>query len=234
MAPATDDPLYVEDEIPICDRVCLRERVETVVGRTFPIARGGQSPVGYRSYLLAYDAAGRRVRQEQLDSSGRVARRWLYDNGKTLQEIAYDRGGQLEWRCELVYWNDELWQEKRMVAASGELMYSVVADRDATGKLLTATYVPAGGGANPVRSDTYRYDDRGRLVEVDMSPLGDCVFEYGATHGLLTLRSRNLPGASAFGDVLELEYDTRELPVRLTHENQNLTVLEYEPSPRTA
>ena len=117
-----------------------------------------------------------------------------------------------------------------MVAASGELMYSVVADRDATGRLLTATYVQA-GGADAIRSDTYRFDDHGRLVEVDMSPLGDCVFEYGATHGLLTRRSRNLPGASAFGDVLELEYDTRELPVRLTHENQSLTVLEYESSP---
>jgi hypothetical protein len=118
-----------------------------------------------------------------------------------------------------------------MYAASGELMHSIVADRDATGRLLTATYLQAGGGADAIRLDTYRYDNHGRLVEVDMSPLGDCVFEYGATHGLLTTRSRNLPGASAFGDVLELEYDTRELPVRLTHENQSLTVLEYESSP---
>ena len=170
MAPAADDPLYVADEIPICDRVSLRERVETVVGRTFPIARGGQSPVGYRSYLLAYDASGRRVRQDQLDSSGRVLRRWLYDEGKPLQELAYDRGGQLERRCELVYRTDELWQEKRMYAASGELMHSIVADRDATGRLLTATYLQAGGGADAIRLDTYRYDNRGRLVEVDMSP----------------------------------------------------------------
>lgn len=217
MAPAADDPLYVEDEIPICDRVCRRERVETVVGRTD----------GYRSFVLAYDASGRRVHQEQLDSSGRVLRRWLYEDGRRLQELAYDRDGQLEWRCELVYRPDGLWREKRMYAASGEPMHSIAADRDANGRLLTATFVQAGGEADVMRVDTYRYDDRGRLGEVDMGALGDCVFEYGAAHGLLTRRSRNLPGASAFGDVLELEYDTRELPVRLSHANRGQTVLEF-------
>jgi hypothetical protein len=221
VAPAADDPLYVEDEIPICDRVCLRERIETVVGRTD----------GYRSFVLAYDASGCRVHQELLDSSGRVLRRWLYEQGKPLQELAYGRDGRLDWRWEIVYRPDGLWQEKRMHAASGEPMHSVVADRDANGRLLTATYVKAGGGADAIRVDTYRYDDRGRLVEVDMGALGDCVFEYGAAHGLLTRRSRDMPGASAFGDVLELEYDTRELPVRLTRANRSLTVLEYESSP---
>jgi len=232
VAPTSDDPLYVEEEIPICDRVTRGAGVETVVGETFPIEGDVQSPVGYRRYVLAYEAAGRRIRQELLNSTGHVIRTWRYEEGSPVQELAYDGDGMLERSFEFLYGNDGLWQEKRMCAASGELMYSVVADRDATGTLLAATYLGPGGRADPIRSDTYRYDDRGRLVEVNMGPLGECVFEYGAGHGLLTRRSRNIAGTSVFGDVLELEYDAQELPVRLVHRHLSLMVLEYQSSPR--
>lgn len=244
MAPVADDPLYVEEEIPVCDRMAHREGVQTVVGWAHehvqavvgwerPIEAAPQSPRGYRSYLLSYDASGRRIGQELLDSSGRVLRAWQYEAGRLLRELAYSRDGQLERRCELVYGSGELWREKRMYAASGEPMHHILADRDATtGRLLTATYVRSGAPADAIREDRYRFDDRGRLVEVGMGPLGECLFEYGEDHGLLTRRSRNLPGASAFGDVIELEYGgTLALPIRVAHVGWGSTVLEYESAP---
>ena len=49
---AADDPLYVEHEVPVCDRVARREQVARVVGRTVAVQDASASP-GYLSYVLS-------------------------------------------------------------------------------------------------------------------------------------------------------------------------------------
>jgi hypothetical protein len=61
-----------------------------------------------------------------------------------------------------------------------------------------------------------------------MGHLGACRFEYEADRCVLTRRSRDLPGASVLGDVLELNYDARQLPVTLRYSDRPVTRLEYE------
>lgn len=224
---AADDPLYVEHEVPVCDRVARREQVARVVGRTVAVQDASASP-GYLSYVLTYDRLGRRAHEERINDSGQIVECWRYHQGRLVEELAYDANARLERRCEVVYGEGSLWGEKRIRGASGELMHRIVAERDADGRLLGTIYVRDGSADEPIRTDRYRYDDRGRLVEVAVGHLGACRFEYQADPCLLTRRSRDLPGASAFGDVLEVHYDARHLPVTLDHKHLALTLLHYE------
>ncbi len=224
---AADDALYVEHEVPVCDCVARREQIAMIVGRTQAFPNDSASP-GYVSYVLAYDRSGRRAHEERINDAGQIVERWRYDEGRLVEELAYDRHARLERRCEVVYDQGILWREKRVRAASGELMHRIVAERGADGRLLGTVYLRGDSPDDPIRTDRYHYDDRGRLVEVTMGRLGACRFEYEADGCLLTRRSRDLPGASVLGDVLELGYDARQLPVTLRHSHDPVTRLDYE------
>jgi hypothetical protein len=224
---AADDALYVEHEVPLCDCVARREQIARVVGRTLAFPNDAASP-GYVSYTLAYDRLGRRAHEERINDAGQIVERWRYNQGRLVEELAYDRQARLERRCEVVYDQGTLWREKRVRAASGELMHRIVAERGADGRLIGTIYLRGDPPDDPIRTDRYHYDDRGRLLEVAMGHLGGCRFEYEADRCLLTRRSRDLPGASVLGDVLELHYDPRQLPVTLGYSDRPVTRLEYE------
>jgi len=110
-----------------------------------------------------------------------------------------------------------------MYYGPGILNYRIVAERDANGRLSRATYYDATGAIK--RSDSYVYDHLGRLVCIDMGNMGQSVYEYENQN--LVRRSRNLPGASAYGDVAEFAYDYRGLLTSMDHLHFSVTSLSY-------
>lgn len=216
------DPLYVEDEVPIRDEVARRYRVESVTGHTYPMIGGRVSANGYKSHFLAYDG-GRRVVQECFNPDGNVVRRWVYDDGNSKQEFLYDRFGNLDSRFDIFYLGD-YWNEKQMYDAQGTLKYRIVGDRLIDDRLSKATFYAASGEL--IRSDFYLYDRVGLLLRVNIGQIGQRLFNYDQNDNVIK-RSTSLPGASIFGDVDEFDYDNRGLVSRKTHLHDCATLFDW-------
>jgi hypothetical protein len=218
------DPLFVEEEVPVRDLVARRCAVELVTGYTVPVVGGTPSAEGFRSYILEYDKNGSRTRLEKFSSAGELVWRCVYDDeGMPRKEITYTVHGEVDYQFDISY-SDGYWKERLMYSAPGRLHYRVVAERDASGRLLRAVFYDAAGLAT--RSDSYAYDSLGRLMRVDLGNIGQCVYEYDEKRNLIR-RSRNLPGASAYGDVTEFEHDGQGLLTRMDHLHFSVTSLSF-------
>jgi hypothetical protein len=214
------DPLYVEDEFPVRDDTARSCRAQSVTGYTRSMLVNAPSVESYRSYLLIYGSGGVRELQERFSADGRVVDKWFYDNdGRVLEEVVYSESGDLDYRFEFAY-EGRFWKEKRMLDALGTTKYRIVGDRTADGSLSEATFYGASGEA--IRSDRYCYNSLGQLIRVDVGLAGRCEWEYDEAHNLAK-RSKNLPGASVFGDIDEFEYDDRGLIRKKTHLNRDET-----------
>lgn len=220
-----EDPLFVQEEVPIRNELAIKFKIETITGQSFEIKNGVQSPTGFTSHLLAYDRSGNRIRQQKYNREGKTVHDWMYDpKGRLLQEIAYDASGRINYRFELVYDHADEWKEKQMYLSSGELGYRVVSNRDADGRIITGTYYdPAGKN---IRTDSYIYDGRGRLAKMSMGHMGEWIYEYYEDDSLKR-KTGHLPGASVFGEDFEFEYDDRGLLIRTNHLYFSVTVFEY-------
>jgi hypothetical protein len=217
------DPLFVEDELPIRDHIASPSEVESVTGRTHRVGGDPLSPSWFRSNYLVYDSLGNRLQHEKFDRGGQVIRRWLYDSrGKLVQEITYGGSGDVDYRFDVVYDGDD-WHEKRMYSPTDRLHYRIVAVRSPDGRLSRANYFDASGGK--IRTDSYVYDGLGRLARVDMGQMGACVYEYEGNN--LMRRSRDVPGASEYGEVSEFEHDDRGLLTRMSQLHVSVTVLSF-------
>jgi hypothetical protein len=217
------DPLFVEEEIPICDQVAGQCAVESVTADTIPVVGDVPSPRGFRSSRLEFDRNGNRTRQEKFDRAGTLIGAGEYDGaGRLCKETSYAAPGEVDYHFDIVYSGDR-WTEKLMYYGPEILNYRIVAERDANGRLSRATYYDATGEIK--RSDSYVYDHLGRLVRIDMGNMGQSVYEYENQN--LVRRSRNLPGASAYGDVAEFAYDYRGLLTRMDQLHFSVTSLSY-------
>ena len=220
---SSHDPLFVEEEIPICDQAAGQCAVELVTGNTIRVVGDVPSEEGFRSYLLEYDRNGNRTRQEKFDRAGRLIWECVYDGeGRLRKETSYKAPGEVEYQLDIIYGGDR-WKEKLMYSGPGRLHYRIAAERDAGGRLLRAIYYDGTGVIK--RSDSYVYDHLGRLVRVDMGNMAQCVYEYENQN--LIRRSRDLPGASVYGDVAEFEPDYRGLLTRMDHLHFSVTSLSY-------
>ncbi len=218
------DPLFVEEEIPLSDAIARQQGVKTVSGFTSTIVNEVPTPIGFKSYLLTYDKLGNKTLHKKFNSDGKPTHEWIYDgNGKLAQEIAYEGSGKADWRFDIIYGNGG-WKEKRMYSAPDNLQYTIVADRDASGKLLRANYSDPTG--KTIRLDLYVYDSRGLLERVDMGHMGDRLYEYDS-HQRLMRKIVNLPGASAYGEIYEFEYDDRDLLTRIVRLHFSVTALDF-------
>jgi hypothetical protein len=220
---SSQDPLFVEEEIPIRDQTARRCSVESVTGNTVRIVGEVSSEEGFSNYLLTYDRNAHRVRQEKSDRAGGVIWRCAYDDeGRLREEIFYKAPGEVDYQFDIVY-DGGLWKERLMYSGPTRLHYRIVAERDANGMLLRAIYYDRAGVIK--RYDSYVYDHLGQLTHVDMGNLGQCAYEYENQN--LIRRSRNLPGASVYGDVTEFAYDERGLLTRMDHLHFSVTSLSY-------
>lgn len=220
----SQDPLYIEDHVPIRDEVARRYGVESVTGHTHSMSGGEVSANSYKSYFLAYSRVGHRSLQECFNPEGKVVQRWLYNgNGKVIQELLYGGSGNLDSRFDIFYLGD-YWNEKQMYDAQGTLKYRIVGDRLRDGRLLKATFYAASGEL--IRSDSYLYDSVGLLLRVDLGRIGKRLFKYDQ-HNDLVERSTTLPGASVYGDVDEFDYDNRGLVSRKTHLHVCATLFDW-------
>ncbi|MFZ0772824.1 MAG: hypothetical protein WCA49_10340 [Candidatus Sulfotelmatobacter sp.] len=218
------DPLFVEEEVPIPDQAAHRCGVKSVTGFTSAIVNEVASPNRFKSCLLTYDKQGNKTLHQQFDRDGKLIHEWFYDGeGKLVQEIAYEGSGKVDWRFDVAY-DNRGWKEKRMYSAPDRLHYTIVADRDAGGTLWRATYSNPTG--ETIRSDSYLYDSRGLLERVDMGHMGERLYEYDS-HERLQRKTVNLPGASAYGEVYEFEYDDRDLLTHITRLHFSATLLDF-------
>ena len=78
------DPLFAEEEIPICDQVAGQCAVESVTADTIPVVGDVPSPQGFRSYRLEFDRNGNRTRQEKFDRAGTLIGAGEYDGAGRL------------------------------------------------------------------------------------------------------------------------------------------------------
>jgi len=218
-----EDPLFVEEEIPICDWAAGRCAVKSVMGNTVRVAGDVPSEEGFRSYLLEYDRNGSRTRQEKFGPAGTLIWGCVYDGeGRLRKEISYKAPGEVDYQFDIVYGGDR-WKEKLMYSGPGRFHHRIAAERDADGRLLRALYYDGTGVIK--RSDFYVYDHLGQLVRTDMGNMGQYMYEYENQN--LIRRSRNLPGASVYGDVAEFEHDYRGLLTRMDHLHFSVTSLSY-------
>jgi YD repeat-containing protein len=212
--------LYVEEKVPVRDAIARREVVRSLTGETTLLTGSVPAASEFRSFVLEYDRAGKRVRQESFDRTGRLVRRGLYDaGGQLVQDITFDAAGNPEYRFEIAY-QGENWTEKRMYSPPDGLHYRISSQRDPSGRLTQAVYRDATD--QTIRMDSYAYDARGRIVRVEMGNLGESTYEYDERDNLVR-KSRIMPGASVLGEVYEFDYDARDLLVRMRQEHVSLT-----------
>jgi YD repeat-containing protein len=212
--------LYVEEKVPVRDAIARREAVRSLTGETTLLTGGVPVASEFRNFVLEYDRAGKRVRQESFDRTGRLVRRGLYDaGGQLVQDITFDAAGNPEYRFEIAY-QGENWTEKRMYSPPDRLHYRISPQRDPSGRLAQAVYRDATD--HTIRMDSYAYDARGRIVRVEMGNLGESTYEYDE-RGNLVRKSLIMPGASVLGEVYEFDYDARDLLVRMRQEQVSLT-----------
>ena len=221
----TEDPLFAQEEIPIRDSLIRKFGVESVTGQTFEVNDGIRSPDGFRSYLLTCGRSGKRSRQEKYGRDGKMIHEWVYDEkGRPLREISYEASGKINYRIETLYDHDEYWKERRVYLSGDAVHYRIAANRDAKGRLGEGVYYDSSG--RRIRTDTYVYDDRGRLVTVSMGHMGEWTYEYDEDDNLRK-KTGLLPSASAFGENFEFQYDGQGLLAQTNHLNYSITVFEY-------
>jgi hypothetical protein len=200
-----DDPLYVEDDLPLRDSLARAHRVATVTG--YERALGTGEANAFRSEVLVYDRAGRRVSHERLDAAGAPVRRRVYERGRLVAELAYDRRGEVNYRIEVRY-RGGAWSEKKLCPTHGAAGLRVLAERDENGRLLHAIF--SGASGERLRTERYEYDEDGRLVRVDCGALGARRYAYGPD-GEPVRKTVDAPGQSGLGETYELEHDERGL-----------------------
>ena len=220
-----EDPLFAQEEIPIRPPLIRKFAIESVTGRSFEIDNGIRSSKGFKSYLLLYGRSGNRSRQEKYNREGKTIYEWVYDEkGTPLREIAYEASGKINYRIECIYDHGDYWKEKRFYLSGNDIHYRIVANRDAKGRLTEGIYYDSDN--QRIRTDSYVYDDRGRLVTVSMGHMGEWTYEYDEDDNLKK-KTGLLPSASAFGNNFEFQYDDRGLLVQSNHLNYSVTIFEY-------
>jgi YD repeat-containing protein len=217
-------PLFVQEEIPIRDSVIGKFGIESVTGKTFEIKNGIPAPPGFKSHLLMCDGARKRTLQKY-NREGLVIHEWIYnDRGELLREIDSEGSGKINYRIESIYGHEINWTEKQVYLSGNEIHYRIVADRDPEGRLTEGTYYDSSD--QRIRTDSYIYDDRGRLVKVSMGHLGEWIYEYDENDNLKRMTG-NLASSSGFGENFEFEYEERELLIKRSHLNYEVTIFDY-------
>jgi YD repeat-containing protein len=220
-----EDPLFALEEIPIRNALIHKFGIESVTGQSFEIKNGIRSADGFSAYLLMCDRSGKRSHQEKYSREGKVIHEWIYDEkGRPLREIAYEASGKINYRLESIYNHDDNWKEKRVYLSGNDIHYRIVANRDAKGRLTEGDYYDSSD--QRIRTDSYVYDDRDRLVRVSMGHMGEWIYEYDENDNLKRKTGR-LPSASVFGENFECQYDDRGLLIQRNHLYFDITVFEY-------
>jgi len=221
---AIEDPLFVEAEMPIRSALIRKFKIESVAGKSIEIKSGAGGPDGWKCDLLLCDRSGNRKRQEKYNRDGTMIYEWIYDEkGRPLREMAYE-SGKMNYRIEMIRNHADDWKEKRVYLSGNNLHYRIVAKRDASGRLMEGAYYDS--SEQKIRTDSYVYDERDRLVMMSMGHMGEWIYEYDENENLKR-KTGHLPGASAFGDTFEFQYDGRGLLVQRNHLHYSTTVFEY-------
>lgn len=219
------DPLFVEEEIPIRNERVRTLKIRILTGRSFENEKDLRLQSGFQSYLLKFDRSGNRTQQQKYNREGHKIQEWIYDSrGKLLREVTYDTAGRISNRFEYVYDQKGNWKEKLMYLEDDMLNYRIAANRDGDGRILESIYYDSSG--KRIRTDSYIYNNHGRLVRLSMGHMGEWIYEYDRNF-YLKRKSGNLPSASAFGENYEFEYNDRGLLIRMNHLHYNITIFEY-------
>lgn len=219
-----EDPLFVDEEIPLRPAAVRDNRIRSVTGRTFEMRDGIRETEGFRSHLLSYDGAGKKKRQERYNRTGRTVYEWIYDEqGRVVQEKAYRDSGEINHQIETVYDHTDHWIEKRRSAPDGRIDWRMLPKRDKDGRLLESVYHNSQNQI--IRSDVYIYDEQRRLIRVDMGDFGEWIYRYDEA-GNLTRKTGNLASASILGETLEFQYDDRGLLTERDHLGSDMTRFE--------
>jgi YD repeat-containing protein len=220
-----DNPLFAEEEIPIRDSLIRKFEIESVTGQSFEIKNGIRSSNGFKSHLLMYSRPGNRSRQENFNCEGEMIYERIYDEqGRPLRETSYEPSGAINFKIESIYNHDDDWQEKRVYLSGNDIHYRIVANREANGRLTEGIYYDSSD--RRIRTDSYVYDNRGRLVRVRMGHMGEWIYEYDEDDNLKK-KTGLLPSASAFGENFEFQYDDRGLLVQSNRLHYSITVFQY-------
>lgn len=218
-------PLFVQEAIPIRNELVRKFKIESVTGHSFEIENGVQSTSLFKSHLLTYGRSGNRIRQQKYSREGKKILESVYDSkGRLLREIAYETSGKISARLELVYNHDENWIEQLMYLSGDEFHYRIVSSRDAKGRIIEGTYYAPSG--QRIRTDSYIYDHRGRLISISMGHMGEWNYEYDGDNNL-TKKTGDLPSASAFGENFEFRYNNEGLLVQRNHLHYSITAFAY-------
>jgi YD repeat-containing protein len=219
-----EDPLFVDEEIPLRPTPVHDYRISSITGRTFETREGSRETEGFRSHLLRY-SSGKRIRQERYNRAGTIVYKWIYDDqGRPIREIAYQDSGEINYQIESAYEDHDQWIEKRMSLPDGRVNWRLVPQRNTEGILLECVYYNSQDQI--LRSDAYIYDKQGRLVTLDMGDFGEWTYQYDEA-GNLTRKTGNLASASMLGETFEFRYDARSLLVERDHLNYEVTVFDY-------
>jgi nuclear transport factor 2 (NTF2) superfamily protein len=219
-----DNPLFAQEEVPIRHSLIRRLAIESVTATAFEIKNGIHALDGFKSHLLMYGRSGNRIRHEKFNREGKLIYEWIYDErGRPLREIAYEESGKSHYRVELIYNPDDDWREKRVYLSGNDIHYSIAADREANDRLTKEIYYDSSN--QRVRTDSYVYDDYGRLVRVSMGHMGEWIYEYDGDNNLRK-KTGLLPSSSVLGEEFEFQYDHRGMLVQSNHLHYSSTVFE--------
>lgn len=220
-----DDPLFAQNEVPIRDKFVHKFKIKSVTGDSFEIENARKSPTGFRSNLLDYDRSGNRLVQQKYNREGQIIHEWGYDsNGRLEGDDTYEASGRISFRFEYLYDHDGNWNKKLMYLSGVEPHYIIIANRDVHGRILEGVYYDASD--QRIRTDSYIYDDRDRLVGMSMGHMGEWVYEYNENDNL-TRKTGDLPSASVFGESFEYQYDDQDLLIKTNHLYHSVTVFKY-------
>lgn len=221
-----EDPLFVDEEIPLRAAPVHDYRIRSITGRTFETRDGSREAEGFHSHLLRYSGSGKKIGQERYNRAGTMVYEWIYDEpGRAIREIAYQDSGEIKYQIENVYDHQAQWIEKRMSLPDGRVNWRMVAQRNTEGMLVECVYYNSQDQI--IRSDVYIYDQQGRLATLNMGDFGEWSYEYDEA-GNLMRKTGNLASASMLGETFEYRYDARSLLVERDHLNFEMTVFEYE------
>ena len=201
-----EDPLFVQEEIPIRNELVLKLKIETIIGESCEIKNGIQLSDYFKSHWLAYDFYGNKTREQKYNRDGKVICDWIYGlKGKLKLEIKYDNSGKVSYRIHFVYDNTGYWKEKRIYLSSGEFHYRIVSNRDTFGKIITSTYYDSSGQI--IRTDSYIYEGSDKLVKMNMGHMGEWIYEYDEKSNLKN-KIGHLLAMSILGENFQYKYVT--------------------------
>jgi YD repeat-containing protein len=220
-----EEPLFVVEEVPIRNELVRRLHIESITGESFNIKNHEPSASRFKSHLLTYDRSGNRRNHWKYDPEGAVVYEWVYDlEGRPLKEVAYHAKSQVNYEFRFIYDHQENWREKKMYVHGNQVSYVIIPDRDARGMILNGHYYDSSG--RRIRTDSYIYDDRNRLVRISMGHMGEWIYEYDENSNLKS-KSGNSPSADVYGETFEFQYDDRWLLKRMNHLHRSATEFEY-------